>query len=83
MGDIKWSGVSEADAKANFDTLFKDADPDAKYYQNADGVWVIEASAMKTNIPAVTIDHPSGPVLLTLEEHEHWKKTGKIKKVDK
>ena len=75
MAEIKWSGVSEADAIATFNALFKDADPNAKYYQNNDGVWVIEASAMKTNIPAVTIDGEDGkPVLLSPDEHTAWLK---------
>lgn len=81
MSEIKWSGVSEADAIATYNALFKDADPNAKYYQTSDGIWVIEASAMKTNIPAVTIDGEDGkPVLLSPDEHATWiKDGGKIK----
>jgi len=53
MGQIAWRGVNEADCIANYKQWFKDADPNAKYYQTADGEWVIEADAVKMNIPGV------------------------------
>lgn len=72
MAEIKWSGLTEADAIANFNALFKDADPNAEIRQEGD-YWVIEASAMKTAIPAVTVDNEDGSqTLLTPEEHTTW-----------
>jgi len=71
---IRWTGINETDCIENYKKWFKDADPNAKYYQNGDGLWVIEADAVKVNIPAVQITNPDGKkVIVSMEDYAKMK----------
>lgn len=71
---IKWSGTNEQDCIENYKKWFDGADPNAKMYQNGDGMWVIEADAVKAFIPAVQVKNAEGKsVVMTTEEYEKIK----------
>lgn len=68
---IKWTGINEQDCIENFKKWFKDADPNAKYYQNGDGMWVIEADAVMASIPAIQITGADGKkVVISMEDYK-------------
>jgi len=74
MAKVVWSGINEADCIENYRKWFDGADPNARYYQNSDGMWVIEADAVKAFIPAVQIKNAEGKsIILTTEEYDKIK----------
>jgi hypothetical protein len=71
---IRWIGTNKEDCIENFNKWFDGADPNARYYQNKDGKWVIEAEAVKSSIPAVQVRDAEGKsVIMTTDEYDKIK----------
>jgi hypothetical protein len=67
------AGSGETEVKAQY-TAILEADPTATCYQDDDGNWIIEGSAVKVNIPGVRVyDEKLQSTILTPEEHVAWK----------